>query len=188
MLSDTSSENSKSNMLTQSISNASNASSLDTTKKVNLSKKKPQELKSVKNPFILSMVSQVPSHQLIKYKPSSIAFFIHSGNTPISFEKIKKPLVRSSVETSSELASKLKMKQSFASCRREAFIQERILKLKKRDHQVRYKVLIHQHQQRLHTLKLQAKIEYAITAASVRRYLIQRKKIRMYNSTVERAQ
>ena len=94
----------------------------------------------------------------------------------------------SPAETAQERAVQLRMQQQSVAHRRELIQSDRVLRLQRANQNKRYKTLIHQHRDRLETLKLEAKLEYALTAASVRRHLIQRRRIERLNARIEHAQ
>ena len=137
---------------------------------------------------INAFIGSLDPKYLIGHNKHSIAFMITDDLPLLSFERIVKPSIDSAVETSQELSSKIRMKLLNASQRKDAAIKERALKLRRRSHQRSYKMLLHQHREKLENLKLQAKIEYSLTAASVRRHLILRKNVERWSARVEHVQ
>ena len=140
--------------------------------------------------------AMLKSGQLIRFKAYSVAFTValdsRSDGTRLAkgFEVSKLHVwsESSSAETTQERAIQLRMQQQSVAHRRDLIQSERVLRLQRANQNKRYKALIHQHRDRLETLKLQAKLEYAMTAASVRRHLIQRRRIDQLNARIEHAQ
>jgi hypothetical protein len=140
--------------------------------------------------------TQLKSGQLMRFKAYSVAFVItldsqSDGSRLAKGFEISKLHVwseSSPAETAQERAVQLRMQQQSVAHRRELIQSDRVLRLQRANQNKRYKTLIHQHRDRLETLKLEAKLEYALTAASVRRHLIQRRRIERLNARIEHAQ
>lgn len=153
----------------------------------------------------LSQSKSTPGHractmlkpgQLIRFKAYSVAFIVTLDSRAdgprlakgFELSKLHVWSESSSAETTQERAVQLRMQQQSVAHRRDLIQSDRVLRLQRANQNKRYKALIHQHRDRLETLKLQAKLEYAMTAASVRRHLIQRRRIELLNSRIEHAQ
>jgi hypothetical protein len=107
------------------------------------------------------------------------------------FEKTKKSFMlktAAAAETPTELSAKLKTKQANAAHRREIQMHERQFKLRRTNRHKQYTVMIHEHELKLQSIRLQAKLEYAMTAATVRREVLLRRQVEKYSAQVEYAQ
>ncbi|TPX64570.1 hypothetical protein SpCBS45565_g05790 [Spizellomyces sp. 'palustris'] len=97
------------------------------------------------------------------------------------------PVVRNR-DTCQELAACMAARLMRAEARRAHVLQERRSRLRRRFEQVRYKILLQRQRDRLTSLKIQARSEYAISAANLKRQLILKRSIDRCGAAVEHAQ
>ncbi|KAI8815885.1 T-complex protein 11-domain-containing protein [Fimicolochytrium jonesii] len=90
--------------------------------------------------------------------------------------------------TSAEIYTRMTHRLLRAQSIRDHAIHDRRARLRRRFEQIRYRILLQKQRERLTSLKIQAKSEYAISAANLKRQLILKRNMDRCGAAVERAQ
>ncbi|KAJ3003788.1 hypothetical protein HKX48_001557 [Thoreauomyces humboldtii] len=87
-----------------------------------------------------------------------------------------------------EIYRRMTQRLARAQALRESVLHDRRSRLRRRFEQIRYRILLQRQRDRLNSLKIQARSEYAISAANLKRQLILKKNIDRCGAAVEHAQ
>ncbi|KAI8908186.1 T-complex protein 11-domain-containing protein [Powellomyces hirtus] len=90
--------------------------------------------------------------------------------------------------SSAELYRRMTQRLMRAQALREGVLYDRRARLRRRFEQIRYRILLQRQRDRLTSLKIQARSEYAISAANLKRQLILKKNMDRCGAAVEHAQ
>ncbi|KAJ3101179.1 hypothetical protein HDU97_001591 [Phlyctochytrium planicorne] len=126
-----------------------------------------------------SSSSAAPSSSSISHPPSSSLLVIFSFPRSLALYTIK---------SQEDLQFAIQSRHSGAKLRRLTILHDIRTCLKRRFEQLKYKVLLLRQHERLTALKLRAKSEYAMSAASLKRQLLMKQNVDRYSSAVEHAQ
>ncbi|KAJ3029215.1 hypothetical protein HDV00_009698 [Rhizophlyctis rosea] len=131
-----------------------------------------------------------PNTTLILRKSKSISFYISLQPTSSTSRRPSIPPFRtsSSRPTADDLARRLTIRQTRANLRRSMHLHDTRLRLRRRAEHIRYRTLLQRQRDRLHSLKVRAQSEYAVSAANLRRELILKTHVERCGKAVEHAQ
>jgi hypothetical protein len=129
-----------------------------------------------------------PPHQPKDFQPrssenkTSTYTLVESGT--FSFHRIQRRKSKISEEMGKQIGSKLVQ----ANVKRMMHLHERRLRLRRKAEQIRCRVLLLRQKERLATLKVRARAEYAMSAATLKRQLILKQQSERCGAAVEHAQ
>ncbi|KAJ3291691.1 hypothetical protein HK104_005882 [Borealophlyctis nickersoniae] len=144
---------------------------------------------------------------IITRKSKSVAFFVElvksdgssassrqSSRMRLKYSRLGfiQPFVRAAVTSSGhspeETSRRLTARLMRAQLRRAMLLHDRRMRLRRRAEQVRYRIILQRQRERLRSLKIRARSEYAISAANLKRELILKKNVERCGAAVEHAQ
>ncbi|KAJ3171858.1 hypothetical protein HDU87_008248 [Geranomyces variabilis] len=125
--------------------------------------------------------ARVEANGLCEPSPSEMDWVV-SQPAPPSFP----PFVRER-GTAAEIYRRMTQRLLRAQASRESVLYDRRARLRRRFEQIRYRMLLQRQRERLTSLKIQARTDYAISAANLKRHLILKKNIDRCGAAVEHA-